>query len=399
MSLGLASLILALLLVPLLLSSADAVNGLRAMRSSGAPGSGAAHGWVEDFEVLVPIYGSVRYLENVPYLRQYGERVVLCTTTGESDAFYAELEAVAAENGFRVFRGHVPRVTGGTRRATGGTVRDRIVRDAAQQVQARFVVCLDADTVTTRPLQELVGELDARELDLCSIRLVPSNRTGVLARLQVHEYRLAMALRRIFPWMVSGACHAARTSAYKRVMMSHSLFFQGNDIELGLLAEGMGYTVGHIPFEVPTSVPDRASSWLRQRLAWAGGEVRLFVANPQIVVRHPFMWLYGGLLVIAATPWRWSAVVHPGWVLASVLLLYAVMAAYLHRAHLDPYILLMPLYAAFTAFVIVPLGLVWYVRMAAADGNLGLIRPDRGLPTGRHLVTAKGRHLSSAPAR
>ncbi len=62
---------------------------------------------VEDFEVLVPIYGAIRYLENVEFLRPYGERVVLCTTTDETAEFNAGLEQVARENGFRIFRGVV----------------------------------------------------------------------------------------------------------------------------------------------------------------------------------------------------------------------------------------------------------------------------------------------------
>ena len=49
----------------------------------------------EDFSVLVPIYGNVKYLQNADYLRPYGDRVVLCTTSGESEEIYSDLEDIA----------------------------------------------------------------------------------------------------------------------------------------------------------------------------------------------------------------------------------------------------------------------------------------------------------------
>ena len=57
----------------------------------------------DDFTILVPIYGDVRYLENADFLRQYGNRVVLCTTSGEAHDFYSQLYAIADVNGLRVF--------------------------------------------------------------------------------------------------------------------------------------------------------------------------------------------------------------------------------------------------------------------------------------------------------
>ena len=40
---------------------------------------------IDDFEVLVPIYGDVKYLENVDYLEAYGSKVLLCTTDQEDE--------------------------------------------------------------------------------------------------------------------------------------------------------------------------------------------------------------------------------------------------------------------------------------------------------------------------
>ena len=370
-----AGLVVLRLVVPLLLVAvADFVGVWRSRIARCLP---AADACVEDFEVLVPIYGSISYLENVDFLAGYGSRVLLCTTTDESAEFAAALEEVAARHGFRVFAGDVDRAAGSGHRATGGVVRDRLVRDALHGVRAPYVVCIDADTATARPLGQLVGSMAAGAFDVVSIRLVPSNRGTLLARLQAHEYRLSMDLRRVLPWLVSGACHAGRTDALRAVMSRHSLFFQGNDVEVGILAEALGYRVGHVPFEVPTTVPERLRPWLRQRLAWSGGGVRLFVANPQLALRHPFVWGYGLLLGLCTFPLRWASLAPAGLALLLVAALYLALCFVLQRDHWDLALLLMPFYAAVTSLVLIPLGLVWYVLMARADRNAGLIRPRR----------------------
>ena len=231
----------------------DMIGYVRARRASTGRTAGST---CDDFHMLVPIYGSIRYLENVSYLATYGERVVLCTTTNEAPSFYADLLRIARSHGFAVFYGAAGgRSAVAGRRQTAGTTRDRLVRDALTTLTRPYVVCIDADTVTDRPLGELVGGLAAHGLDVGSVPLTPSNPEHWLGRLQTHEYRVAMLLRRIMPWMVSGGCHVARTAALADIMNRHSLFFQGNDVETGVIADLLGYRVGHIPFSVPTTVP------------------------------------------------------------------------------------------------------------------------------------------------
>lgn len=365
--------VVTLLLLPTLCLLMDAVGVFRAKYARTITTEPERN---EDFSVLVPIYGSMHYLDNAEYLATYGDRVVLCTTNAESPEFYAELETVAARYGFRTFRGDAPVSSShGTRRSTSGTVRDRLIRAVLPTVTSRYVVCLDADTVTRRPLSELVGTVSARDLQLASIRLVPSNTTRVLGRLQAHEYRLSMRMRTIAPWLVSGACHAAETAALSEVMSRHSLFFQGNDVETGVLADAMRLRVGHVPFEVPTVVPDRLWPWWRQRLAWAGGEFRLFFVNIAIGRFHPFLWLYGLVIGMLALPLRWDALITPGYVLISVVVLYLLLNFYVHGEHRDRWLLLMPLYSAVLSLVITPLGVVSYLQMAIAGRNWGIIRP------------------------
>jgi cellulose synthase/poly-beta-1,6-N-acetylglucosamine synthase-like glycosyltransferase len=350
---------------------------------------------VEAFEVLVPIYGSVTYLENVDYLAQYGERVLLCTTGGETDEFYDGLARISARHGFRIFRAE--RVRGGAgaggRRATSGAVRDGLVREALEHaVRAPYVVCIDADTTTERPFDELVGLLVANGYDFASVPLVPSNTAGGLGRLQAYEYRTAMKLRRIAPWQVSGACHVASTEAHRAVMRRHSLFFQGNDVEAGLLAKALGYRVGHLPFGVSTAVPETLRSWYRQRLAWAGGEFRLYVINAHLMVRYPLFWIYGTIVATLSFPLRWETIATGRWTLLAIFGFHAAVTTYIHWSVRSRWLVVLPFYTLFYSLVMVPLGAIWYVRMAIADRNLGLIRARR------RIEPVRERRVAPTPA-
>ncbi|MEU8232243.1 glycosyltransferase family 2 protein [Actinoplanes sp. NPDC048967] len=377
---------LSLLLIPLAWLLIDATGGLRA-RHAAAPAVGTDE--FHDFAVLVPIYGNIKYLENIDYLSRYGRRVILCTTTGETPEFDVAITEIACRQGFRVFRTPADKAsTTANRRATGGTIRDTVIRAVLPTVDAAYVVCIDADTTTSQPLELLVGALHRRGLDVASIRLVPSNRDdSLLTRFQAHEYRLSMKLRVVAPWLVSGACHAARTTALRDVMNNHSLFFQGNDVETGILADAMGFQIGHVPFEVPTKVPNTLKDWWRQHVAWAGGEFRLFVVNAGVGLRHPFFWCYGLIITLAMLPLRLLALGqgHFGTV-GALVALYIGLGFYLHWSHRDYALLLMPLYAAFISVVLVPLGAVSYIQMARRGRNAGIIRVPRRARNGTSLL-------------
>lgn len=378
--------------LPLAWMLVDSIGGLRAKHSAAINVGSYTE---DDFAVLVPIYGNIAYLENIDYLADYGNRVILCTTTHETDEFNTALQQIAAVHGFRTFHTEAAHTGTTGQRATGGTIRDTVIRDVLPHLTEQYVVCIDADTTTVEPLQRLVGAMHARGLDVASVRLVPSNgKQSILTRLQAYEYRLAMRLRIIAPWLVSGACHAGRTSVMREVMARHSLFFQGNDVELGVLADAMHFTVGHVPFEVPTTVPETFKAWWRQHLAWAGGEVRLFVVNARLGLRHPFFWAYGLLITILLLPLRWSALIHGNTVLISMIALYVVLGLYLHWTHRDFALLLMPLYAMFISLILVPLGIWSYCSMAYRSHNPGIIR----VPNDEELATIRPRTESGLTA-
>jgi glycosyl transferase family 2 len=340
----------------------------------------------EAFRLLVPIWGDIRYLTNTSALARYGHRVTLCTTGDETELFYAGLHRVAAEHGFEVFtdepRARHRKARGPQARSTGGTTRDRLIRNALATVTEPYVIPIDADTVANRPFEMLAGEVQRRGLDLASVRIVPANpRASVLTRLQALEYRLAMQIKFVAPWMLSGACHAARTEVLADVMNRHSLFFQGNDVETGLIADARGYRVGHVPFEVLSDVPERLRPWLRQRLAWAGGQFRLFIVNFRFILLHPFMWIYGAGVTYLALILRWQSFAHSTWRVpaAAAGYLTLVLYLYLHRGRGKWWALAMPFYTLVLSFILTPLGLVWYTKMAVGARNWGLIRPNRRL--------------------
>jgi cellulose synthase/poly-beta-1,6-N-acetylglucosamine synthase-like glycosyltransferase len=388
------ALLLSLLFIPLLVVFVDVTGQVLALRALYAVGRhrkiavktspvGRHSSRCTDYTLIVPIYGKISYLENVDYLRSYGHRVLLTTSRNESDEFYQALHTIAEANGFRT---HISAIdpspaerVGGvpSKRVVGGTLRDTIVRDAHSSITTEYVVCIDADTTTNISIDHLVGVMAEARLDLASVRLVPANRDTLLARLQGFEYSMAMRMRQLMPWLVSGGCHAARREVHRTLMHKHSLFFQGNDVELGLLATSLGYRVGHVPFVVPTTVPSTVSGWWRQRLAWAGGEFRLMVVNVPSAVRHPFLYLYGGVVLFGLLPFRYYYLLHPAWSLLTVTMLYASALLAANWRHKTWELALYPLYSLVYSLVLIPLGVVSYVHMAVAYRNPGIIRHTR----------------------
>ncbi len=336
---------------------------------------GATH---KDYTILIPIYGQIKYLETVEYLKQYGNRVMLLTTGGESQEFMDDISAITKQHNFKLFIADWSGKQDLNKRATSGTIRDRLIRDAIQQVTTEYVVPLDADSITKELIDVAVGELHAGNADIASIRLIPSNGdVNWLTKLQKLEYRVAMDMRVLVPWLISGACQIAKTEVMKEIMSKHSLFFQGNDVEIGLLAKRLGYTVVHIPFEVHTALPSTVKAWYRQRLAWAGGEFRLFIVNFFQILHHPFFWFYGAIITIATFPLRYWAIANAGQSLFLIFGLYIWLIFFMHWKFRNVSLGLMPLYTLVSSLIFVPLGVYMYFYMAIKDRNTGYISVKR----------------------
>ena len=166
-------------------------------------------------------------------------------------------------------------------------------------------------------------------------------------------------------------------------MARHSLFFQGNDIESGIIGDALGYKAVHILAHVNTQRTRHTvllvapANRLERRL------LQTLHHQLQILFQHPFLWLYSGIVVISMFALRWIAVVHPGWTLLLALFIYYTAIVWLHWDHGNKWLIFQPFYCLFVSLIVVPIGVAYYFKMAIPERNFGVIRPKR-----TELVTA-----------
>lgn len=354
----------------------------------------------DDFSILIPIFGNVTYLKNVEFLKAYGSRVILCTTTKESQAFDRALTDISERYGFKIFRSEVVLASathrpnpwklfqgtlhGGREVGAGDNVevkinkeiaRDEIIKDSFEAVTTKYCIFLDGDTVAHEDLRKLVATVQKYDYDLCSVRILASQTKTLMEKLQSVEYSLAMDARRLYPWLTSGACMVSKTEVMKSIMAHHSLFFSGGDIEIGKLAKMMKYRVGHVSFNFYTDVPQTFRAWFKQRMAWFGGGFRHAIVNlHQYTWRHPIFYFYTTVLVFLLLPLRWYEVIMYPELLLFVIVLYWLLIAIFHFRQLRWYYALFPFYALIQVMVLVPCGIYTYFRMAHSASNLGFIK-------------------------
>jgi cellulose synthase/poly-beta-1,6-N-acetylglucosamine synthase-like glycosyltransferase len=166
------------------------------------------------------------------------------------------------------------------------------IRTALDEVKEEFVILLDDDTVfdeSSRPLYELISELndaDPRPADDCSFRILPASRSGVLGRCQTAEYAITTdTMRELLDVVgcVSGAASIwRRTSLDQLLAQEHSGAFDGDDLELTLLAYAGGMRIKHDSSVVAlTAQPTSLRELLSQRIRWDWGLLRM-LAQPRL---------------------------------------------------------------------------------------------------------------------
>ncbi len=351
----------------------------------------------QDFTILVPIFGNIKYLRNAHYLKTYGSNVVLCTTTRETKEFNKQLEEIAGIHGFKIFRSNVPLSTKASKpnpwklffntlsegyQVNKELARDEIIRDSFKVVTTKYCIFVDGDTVTEQNISLLTGEMENQGFDIASVRVLVANKSNLIEKLQSFEYEMAMEARHLYPWLTSGAGMIAKVEVMKHVMQNHSLFFSGGDIEIGKLGKMLGYKVGHLPFVFLTDVPDTLKKWFRQRMLWFGGGFRHTVVNINCFTwRTPYFFLYTTVFVYLSLPLKWYHLIQSPVILPILLLVYWMWIAVFHLNRLEKYLLLFPLYAFMQAMVVLPFGVYAYSKMAVQSKNIGLIRVrQRGIP-------------------
>lgn len=350
------------------------------------------HGGIEqvrDFTILVPIFGNLKYLKNIRFLKYYASRVILCTTTKETSKFNRGLEKIAKLYGFSIFRSDVRIASqshpnpwnlfkGTLHNSQKGflsdAARDEIIRDSFNIVTTSYCIFLDGDTVVKGNVNSVVGDMVKYGYDIASVRVLASRRRNLIERLQAVEYELAMDARKIYPWLTSGAGMIARTSVVKNIMAHHSLFFSGGDIEIGKLAMMLGYRVGYIGSVFLTDVPATFRDWLKQRIAWSGGSFRHSVVNLHIYAwQHPFFFLYTTVIVWFMTPLRWLEIIQRPVMLLFVVIMYWALIALFHWKKFRWYYILFPFYSLFQVMIVIPLGVYYYFKTLYHYENIGFI--------------------------
>jgi cellulose synthase/poly-beta-1,6-N-acetylglucosamine synthase-like glycosyltransferase len=344
-----------------------------------------------DFTILVPIFGDMSYLKNVHFLSQYADKVILCTTTRESELFNREIKLVSERYRFRIFMAEVPLLTQMTKPNPWGlfnatlsdgvtlenkeSVKSKVIKDNLSLVRSEYCIFIDGDTIAKDSLYKLIGLMKEKKFDLASVRILASKTDTIFEKLQGLEYQLAMDGRRLYPWLTSGAGVVAKRSVIKDIMSHHSLFFSGGDIEIGKIAGLLKYKVGHLYFEFYTDVPSTFKAWFKQRAVWSGGGFRHAIVNfYSYTWRHPIFFLYFTILVYGATPLRWyEMIVHPGTLLI-VIVIYWFLSLVILWKQRSMLIFLLPFYSLFQIMVILPCGIYTYFKMALNSDNVGLIK-------------------------
>jgi hypothetical protein len=354
----------------------------------------------DSFALLVPIFNDLSYLKNVDWLRSHGSRVVLCTTTVETPEFMEGIHRLAAEHGFRVATADLEvGSSNGTKNPWAIFSKslfghDVVLREGVSDIDEDFVVFLDGDTTVDGDLRVACGAMIENDLDLASVRVLPSRRETIIERLQGVEYDVAMDGRRAYPWLTSGAGMIASTSAMAHILQNHSMFFNGGDIEIGKLANAMGKRVGHVPMAFMTEVPSDFRAWVRQRTSWMCGAFRHCVVNVDHIMRYPGHFLYYFLLLYVLLPFKWYEIVTAWYVLPAVFALYVAVTFATNWDKRGWWLLLFPLYALFQATVIIWLGARRYFSYARRSSNAGRIRVSKLRRRNRSVIWANWRRTT-----
>ncbi len=329
-----------------------------------------------DFALLVPIFNDLKYLTNIDFLDRYADRVILCTTDHETPEFVADLEALAAKHGFRVSYSPVESGVKNPWAIYHKTLlaHDAVLKSTVERLTEKYVIFIDGDTYVDGNLAVLSGAMEEQAWDIASVRVLPSKRETLMEHLQGVEYDIAMRARLLYPWLTSGAGMIAKREVMVAIMENHSLFFNGGDIEIGKLADMMGYRVGHIPMVFYTDIPSTFGKWVKQRRSWMCGMFRHSIINLEHNLYHPFHFIYFTFIIYMMYPFKLAEIIsHPH--LLPIILLFYIAATYIANWQVrSRWMLLFPLYALFQVMVLIWLGIYRYAQTVRKTGNIGKIR-------------------------
>jgi cellulose synthase/poly-beta-1,6-N-acetylglucosamine synthase-like glycosyltransferase len=351
------------------------------------------------FLIMPTVYGNISYLQNIHFLKKYADKVVICTSKYESQEFYRDLRRACRKYGFRYTRTDLP------------TVKGRPVKNAYTIYKGAFAnlkrlgvrkatpcLIMDADTYAEKYVNNLIRTFIKSNLDMVSLRCEVANPKTKIETLQAFEYKLAMDNRRMDPWLTSGACSLARAAVFQRVFSRHSDFFAGGDIEIGKLAQVMGYKIRYMDFTFYTAAPNTIKAWFNQRVIWFAGGFRHHVANiGSFGWLHFFMLFYNSLLVYLLLPLRWIELVNFPPTLALLIVLSWIYTSILAFGKgWQPTYLLLPFYSFVQSMIILPVAIVRYFKIAWAQRSFGILHHELSHNSLNMRLVFKTLNISSA---
>jgi cellulose synthase/poly-beta-1,6-N-acetylglucosamine synthase-like glycosyltransferase len=217
----------------------------------------------------------------------------------------------------------------------------RLIADALPHVTTRYVLRMDGDT---RPLDDVgrfVAAMEQDRADLCSTKVSVASPTTEAQRFQALEYRMAMLARHFRPWLTSGACYAARTSALRAILAMHSMWPPGEDMETGRIAHALKMRIRHLDLRVETKAPETWGALFKQRRLWWVGNFRHSIVNFDRNALHFPVWsLYYVGLVWVGLYFKWHSII----------------------GHLDPFVLVHTLAWLFALYALITVVANWQVR-------------------------------------
>jgi hypothetical protein len=331
----------------------------------------------DDFTIVVPLYGHPRYFANRAALQPDRARTLLAIDTScEAMARFAdELE----RRGWRVHR------------SNGTHSLSALLASALASVTTSWTIRLDGDAAFVDRPARAIAAAARSGADFFSVKVVPSHTRRLVEKLQAVEYAAAMLGRHHRPWLTSGACMLARTSAFAAVLAQHSQWFLGEDIETGLIARRLGFRVAHLDVNVCTDVPDSWRSLYRQRRGWWGGCFRQTWVNLDHCLDDPVSLVYRVALVWLLLYGKIHALATAGRLLPVVILLYTGVLAVSNWRIRSRWMILYPYYALVQAIVLPAFGAFEYARVARASRSIGRYRMPRRRPSARTPAYAVSR--------
>lgn len=348
--------------------------------------------------ILPTVYGDISYLQNLNFLKKYSKHVAVCTSQYETAGFYKDLRKVCRANGLRYICVDLPKVNGRPLKNPYTIYRSAFISGRLGVPANTPCLLMDADTYSEQNINNLIRAFIASGYDVASLRCEASRPTNLIEKLQAFEYRLAMDARNMDPWLTSGACSIATAGVFKRIFSCHSNFFIGGDIEIGKLANIMGYKNGFLDFTFLTAVPDNFRDWFKQRIIWFSGGIRHHVTNiTSFGWQHFFILFYNSLLIYLLLPLRWVEVVKWPLLLPIVVIfswLY-VWVLCLGKGWKLSYLLL-PAYSFVQTMVILPLAIFKYLGLVMAHRSFGYIKHDAAVFSRPQQYFYNGLNLASA---